>query len=93
MIGFYVVAKGSMMRDGQVVIERDQDYEVFNIDRMINAESPMFLIYSKQGKFEYIDSCHFKPDYEDENDDDDLGGGVIYNAGDSCCCGYAERFH
>ena len=92
MIGFYVVAKDTMMRDGQVVIERNQGYEVFNIDRMTNAESPMFLIYSERERFEYVDSCHFKPDYKDENDDDDLWG-VIYNAGDSCCCRYAERFH
>ena len=77
MIGFYVVAKDTMMRDGQVVIERNQGYEVFNIDRMTNAESPMFLIYSERERFEYVDSCHFKPDYKDENDDDDLWGGNI----------------
>ena len=71
MIGFYVVAKDTMTRDGQVVIERNQDYEVFNIDRKINTESPMFLIYSERGRFEDVDSCHFRPDYEDDDDDDD----------------------
>lgn len=71
MTEFYVVAKVSMRQDGQNVIEQNQDYKVFDVDRMINTESPMFLIYSERGRFEYIDSYNFKPNCEDEEDDDD----------------------
>ena len=40
MSEFYVVAKGIMTRDGKLVVHNGGTYKVFDIDRMINAESP-----------------------------------------------------
>lgn len=74
MIGFYVVAKGIMTRDGKFVVHYGGTYKVFDIDRMVNAESPMFLIYSDRKMFEYVDSYYFEPDNDD--DDDDLRGNI-----------------
>lgn len=69
MSEFYVVAKGIMTRDGKLVVHNGGTYKVFDTDRMINAESPMFLIYSDREMFEYVDSYYFKPDDDDDDDD------------------------
>lgn len=73
MINSVVIAKTTLRKDGQVVIEQSQDYELFDVNRMVNAERPDFLIYSERERFEYVDSFYFRPDYDDDEEDDIWG--------------------